>query len=348
MSLIYGQDEPTQAPFLSDAKKFDLIKSFYGIQSGQLINLSGYEDINFRLTNIAPDDVVDDVVVKISNPIEARDSRHLDLQNDICQTLNNQGIPAPELVPMTDGKMWAYINVQTEQLPIRMFKTLPGDVLEKFEIDEGFLIKIGSMISQMHQVFDERQYETSHLPFISADNFDCFFREIEILSSRKMLDEDKSNLAIRFLKDYKENIYNRRDSLDVGLIHSDLNETNILICPDDNNELQISGVLDFGDVHVSYRGCDIAACALYLYLCDSKLSLQTIISRLVKGYEMNKQFNDRHLLMYCIRARLVCSLIYGLRTNRLSVRPDNPDYILKTQSNGWKVLKELSDMKGSD
>uniref|UniRef100_A0A1I7XDK8 Hydroxylysine kinase n=1 Tax=Heterorhabditis bacteriophora TaxID=37862 RepID=A0A1I7XDK8_HETBA len=64
-----------------------------------------------------------------------------------------------------------------------------------------------------------------------------------------------------------EAMFQKREHFDTGIIHSDLNETNLLICEKDGDK-KISGLLDFGDVHKSFRVLDIAACILYLHLYD--------------------------------------------------------------------------------
>lgn len=61
----------------------------------------------------------------------------------------------------------------------------------------------------------------------------------------------------------------------------------------------------------------------------------------IQGYLQERDFPklDLGIIPFCMRARLGLSLIYGLRTAYVNYRKVNTDYILKTQSNGWKVLK---------
>ena len=67
------------------------------------------------------------------------------------------------------------------------------------------------------------------------------------------------------------------------------------------------------------------------------------IARLaLKGYSTRYAMDatvDERALQLAMCARLVVSLIYGLRTVRLNVRGDDPAYVLKTQSRGWATLK---------
>uniref|UniRef100_A0A915EQP3 Aminoglycoside phosphotransferase domain-containing protein n=1 Tax=Ditylenchus dipsaci TaxID=166011 RepID=A0A915EQP3_9BILA len=54
---------------------------------------------------------------------------------------------------------------------------------------------------------------------------------------------------------------------------------------------------------------------------------------------------EQGLIGICMKARLVLSLIYGLRTLRINYRQrESPHYVLKTQQNGWRVLKLLCEM----
>jgi hydroxylysine kinase len=126
-----------------------------------------------------------------------------------------------------------------------------------------------------------------------------------------------------------------------------VNETNVLINYDkSSNSYHVSGLLDFGDTHYSLLIHDIAAAILYLLL-DVKTTEYgeewfRIGEQLIEGYRSLREPRDLAFVGLCMRARLVSSLVYGLRTARLNYRKGDVDYILKTQSNGWKVLEILS------
>ncbi|VDL75439.1 unnamed protein product [Nippostrongylus brasiliensis] len=59
------------------------------------------------------------------------------------------------------------------------------------------------------------------------------------------------------------------------------------------------------------------------------------------GYSRARPLPDCTHLLTAMKARLSCSLIYGLRTARINFRGGDVNYVLRTQSNGWNVLEEL-------
>ncbi|KAK5982807.1 hypothetical protein GCK32_018982, partial [Trichostrongylus colubriformis] len=106
----------------------------------------------------------------------------------------------------------------------------------------------------------------------------------------------------------------------------------------------ITGLLDFGDVHKSFRIIDIASTVLYLHLSDKRnQGVKALANGVLKGYSRVRDTPDCTHLVTAMKARLSCSLIYGLRTARINLRGGNVEYVLRTQSNGWKVLQELND-----
>lgn len=62
---------------------------------------------------------------------------------------------------------------------------------------------------------------------------------------------------------------------------------------------------------------------------------------MVRGYEEIQTANDKGMLLTSMRTRLANSLIYGLRTVRINYRSVDVEYVMKTQDNGWKVLKVI-------
>uniref|UniRef100_A0A914D3N0 Hydroxylysine kinase n=1 Tax=Acrobeloides nanus TaxID=290746 RepID=A0A914D3N0_9BILA len=141
-----------------------------------------------------------------------------------------------------------------------------------------------------------------------------------------------------------------RGQFEQGLIHSDMNETNLLLEFNQNkHEYEVVGLLDFGDTHYSCRIFDIANAVLYLLLDDKTenydLKFFQIGDHLIQGYKEVRNFSEKelHFLSDCMRARLALSLIFGIRTAFVNYRNVNAEYILKTQSNGWKVLKLLTE-----
>ncbi|GMT02334.1 hypothetical protein PENTCL1PPCAC_24508 [Pristionchus entomophagus] len=340
--MLYTEDEITQSPVVCERTLRFILRKEYGIITGIVHQLTGYEDCNFRLSECRWETDVEgpeEVIVKITNPIEAKDLSVIDAQYEVFSLLRSAGIPTPEGIK-TKGKEWWTLQVLGAgvRLPVRVFKLLPGENLERFDFTPELVTKIGRTLATAHRTLDAFPYKLSHIPFISPENAECMKREAEILYSKNLLDHEKKSLVDKTFHSLDEKILKNRSTFDEGIIHSDFNETNLLV-----EDGKISGVLDFGDMHISLRVFDVAAAILYLHLSDRMgQSLDDLAANFVAGYRSERTFElPRGCLLVAMRARCACSLIYGLRTARINYRGGSVDYVLKTQSNGWETLQRL-------
>jgi Ser/Thr protein kinase RdoA (MazF antagonist) len=108
------------------------------------------------------------------------------------------------------------------------------------------------------------------------------------------------------------------------VIHGDFNPHNLLADPADPQRL--TGILDFGDMTLSHRICDLAVAASYLIEPADPLSL---LAPLVTAYiHVNPLTADEiALLPDLITARLVTTLV--ITAWRAARYPENAPYILR-------------------
>ncbi|GMS86615.1 hypothetical protein PENTCL1PPCAC_8790 [Pristionchus entomophagus] len=341
--MLYTEDEVTQSPVVSERTLRFILRNEYGIITGIVHQLTGYEDCNFRLSECQWETGVEgpeEVIVKITNPIEAKDLSVIDAQYEVFTLLRSAGIPTPEGIKTKGGEWWTLqVLGAGVRLPVRVFKLLPGENLERFDFTTELVTKIGRTLATVHRTLDGFPYKLSHIPFISPENADCMKREAEILCSKNLLDEEKKVIVDKTFIALEEKILKKRSVFDEGIVHSDFNETNLLV-----EDGKISGVLDFGDMHISLRVFDVAAAILYLHLSDRiGQSLDDLATHFIAGYRSARPFEVPHdSLLVAMRARMACSLVYGLRTARINYRGASVEYVLKTQSNGWETLQRLT------
>ncbi|GMR37837.1 hypothetical protein PMAYCL1PPCAC_08032 [Pristionchus mayeri] len=341
--MLYTENEVTQAPVVEERTLRTILAREYGLMTGIFHRLTGYEDCNFRLSECrweAGIEGPDEIIVKITNPIEAKDTSVVDAQYEVFSLLRSARIPTPEGIKTKAGEWWTLQDLGAGvRLPVRVFRMLPGEKLECFDFTPELVSEIGRTLASVHRTLDTVALPLSHVPFISPENFNCMKREAEILFRRRLIDNQQKALVDKTFVDLEEVILKRRNVFDEGLIHSDFNETNLLV-----KEGKVSGVLDFGDMHVSLRVFDVAAAILYLHLSDRLgQRLDDLTMNFLSGYRSYRAFIGPHdSLLVAMRARMACSLIYGLRTARINYRGGSIDYVLKTQSNGWETLQRLS------
>ncbi|KAH7699195.1 Aminoglycoside phosphotransferase [Aphelenchoides avenae] len=354
----YSIDFVTQAPLVPELRLREIVLERYGITEANFTPLTGYDDLNFKLDQCQINDSKnpalakrqnESFVLKISNPVESRNLTLMDAQNDLMKHLTDNGIPCPQALPQVDGRMWSLVAL-TEKvtLPVRLFTFLPGKRLEEVGYLTAIYRKVGETLARFHVTTEafSRPVFREHYPALAVENWDGLEQEFHVLCEKGMINTDRANLCAKVFDETKRKILAHKDQFEHGLIHSDLNETNLLLTFEPStSQYEVSGLLDFGDAHHSLRVFDIANAILYLLL-DVKTEAYDaewfrIGDDLLDGYRRVREPCDLQAVGVSMRARLVSSLVYGLRTARINARNGDVDYILKTQSNGWKVLKVL-------
>ncbi|PAV61745.1 hypothetical protein WR25_11160 isoform C [Diploscapter pachys] len=320
--FLYEIDEPTQCALADVGHLKNVVKEVYGIVEAEFAQLTGYEDCNFKLMNIqwenAQNNLPNLAILKITNPIEWKRKGHMDAQIGLNAALRNSGIPAPKEIPTKNGKLWIPENLKTVSndyvtLPIRLFQILPGTMLENFPFEPFLVEKVGELLGKFHRITSNFDVQTTHVPFISPLNKNCILREMNLLLEKNFLSQDRFDMAKRALEVFEEELNLSKDK-DFGIIHSDFNETNILIHLNETGDLEITGLLDFGDFHRAPRCLDVGAAILYLHLSDKlNQDIEILKSNLINGYRRERDFDQEDLILPAMKARLACSLIYGLR-----------------------------------
>nr|CDJ88554.1 unnamed protein product [Haemonchus contortus] len=330
----YSCDEITQAHVPDYYHLHRLLKSSYGI------NQAGLEE----LTDVVWENGTgcSKAILKVSNPLEAKCEQNIDFQIKICQVLNEEGIPCPTTIKRLDGRDWAFEEIlDGVHLPVRLFEIIPGSNLENFTYSSEVIENLGELLAKFHVIADKSKLKVAHVPYIAIEHRRGILKEAELLMERSLISKEKFQLIAECLAEFDDRIGKHRELYEIGLIHSDINETNVLMI-ERNGKAEITGLLDFGDVHESFRIIDIASTILYLYLSDKqKQTLEFLTDGVLKGYQRVRNVPDCTHLFTAMKARLSCFLVYGLRTARMNLRGGNVDYVLRTQSNGWEVLQEL-------
>lgn len=122
-------------------------------------------------------------------------------------------------------------------------------------------------------------------------------------------------------------------------IHNDLNDYNILVHGDNPFDLNLSGIIDFGDLISAPIVCDIAIAAAYAVLGQHQPI--AALASLVAGYNSVHPLSDEEL-----------QLIYPLVLTRLAVsvtnsaimkreRPDDP-YVTISEQPAWDFLDQAT------
>ncbi|KAE9548748.1 hypothetical protein FO519_008039 [Halicephalobus sp. NKZ332] len=361
----YSVSTITQTPTIEIPLLKKILEEVYGIIECEVLKLTGYDDLNFKIEkvkfskNAHPDLVKRDkdiFIVKFMNPIENSNPYLLDGQVQLSKRLKQRGIPTPEPLPTVEGNLWQYVDMNDKvKLPIRLFTFLPGLMAEKIGYNDSVYFLLGTLLAEFHNAtedFDHRAYE-DHYIFMCMENWDLLEEEFEVQAQQGLVKNERNlDLLKRGIADLRKDVLDKKDKFKKGFIHADVNETNVLlqkfsegkheITGFSNGKYKVTGLLDLGDAHRSLIIFDIATLILYLTV-DSKVEDWRPVAKVViEGYSSKRIPVDLDVILVSMRARLVSSLLYSTRTVRINYRNEDPNYILKMQENGWKVLEKLT------
>ncbi|KAL6735259.1 hypothetical protein Aduo_005717 [Ancylostoma duodenale] len=312
---VYPCNEITQAPIPDEYHLHRLLHSSYGIKQAGLRELTGYEDCNYFLNDLVWEHGgPSEAILKVTNPLEAKSHDNIDFQVKLCDILNEKEVPCPKTIRRLDGKDWSLEEVvDGVHLPVRVFGVLPGSNLENFTFDPSLVQEIGELLAKFHVIADESRLSVTHVPYIAVEHRRSILNEMELQLKNSIISEERSKLIAECLAEFEQRIASNHELHEVGLIHSDINETNLLIT-EENNVKKITGLLDFGDVHHSFRIVDIASTVLYLHLSDKlHQGVESLARNILEGYRRVRPLPLCTDLLTAMKARLSCSLIYGLR-----------------------------------
>ncbi|KAI6179141.1 KA1 domain-containing protein [Aphelenchoides besseyi] len=346
-----------QAPLIDDDRLQLLLKEHFGIKYAKTEQLTGYDDLNFLLNDVEFDDPSYEkkfgrkFVCKFSNPFEARNPELMDSQIKLMAHLSANGIPAPRAVPSRRNTNFVLAKMtENVTLPLRVFTFLPGSMMEQFGYSSATYKVVGNLLARFHALTDDYEdpWMRENTVPISVESWTYLQSEFHTLVDLNQIGIENQELCLRVFQDFGSRILEQRSRFEEGLVHSDFNETNILL-EQHGEEIKVTGLLDFGDCHYSIRLMDVASAILYLILdapnnSEATTEWRKIASEVLSAYKEIRPFEvDASVLQLAACGRLVASLIYGLRTVRINARGDDPSYTLKTQKRGWEMLKILND-----
>ena len=153
---------------------------------------------------------------------------------------------------------------------------------------------------------------------------------------------ERHGIISKIVKDFKE-VLPKLSNLASQIIHNDPNDYNILISGDNYRPLNVSGIVDFGDICQAPRICDLAIAAAYIVLDhpDPEKMLAALVSGYNSIYPLSTQEVD--IIWRLLRMRLAVSVV---NSTLLAAESPSDDYITISQAPAWRFLEKLDFNEG--
>ena len=321
--------DPLASPppaFAAEAAR-QILRDGFGV-TGSLTALAGERDQNFRV------DTADGqrFLFKISNPADTRPI--LDMQTAALRHIEqvDPGLPVMRVIPGATGEPWAEVPGPDGRVyPVRLFTFLPGHTMTAPALSTAAIRSIGQTTARLGRAL--RGF------FHPAADYGILWDITRLPALRPLLghvtDGARRAQVERVLDRFEARAAPVLPRLRAQVIHADVSLNNVLL----EEDLQVSGIVDFGDMTHAPLVCDLAvAIADVLYGRDDAVGAA---EAMIGGYVAVTPLDDEEagLLADLVAARLAADIT--LTTWRVGVYPDNAAYAADSESGAAAFLDSI-------
>ena len=300
-----------------------LLAGEFGIAARELAPQASERDTNFRVESDAGR-----FVLKFANAGERHDVTKLQTAALLHMASNAPHLPVPRVMRTLSGATETHWNGSIvrllswlEGLPLHMATRSPA---QRRSIARG-LAGIGLSLSTFQFAGGEQdlQWDIQHALRLRADV--------------GAVEESGRPLVVEALDRFERHAAPLLPSLRRQFVHSDLNPYNILVNPQNPDEL--SGILDFGDMVKTPLVADVAVAAAYQVAAGAH-PLECF-GEFVAAYHEVLPLEAREIaiLPELIMARLITTLV--ITSWRAKAYPENSVYILRNAPSAWDGLRQI-------
>ena len=307
------------APSFTKIEIKKILISDFGI-SGVVKNLYSDRDQNFLIITKEKK-----YILKVYNIAEKKET--IELQDTATKYIKNRD---PQiLVPLTVD--YQTVEYKGKLFNLRLLDFIEGDFLNKKSMTIYDHKDMGVFVGRLSRALLGFDHQAAHRIF----EWDC--KQIGIIANnlRFVNTNDKKNIILYFLNEYKKNVIPIKENLRMAVIHNDGNDHNIII----NNKHKTFGIIDFGDIVYSFQIIESAVAIAYIYL-NNKNPFEKIYAFL-QGYQSSFELNKLELksIIYFMCLRICITVTMSAWRKKLF--PKNK-YLTISEAPAWSALNKLS------
>ncbi|MDN5804234.1 MAG: aminotransferase class III-fold pyridoxal phosphate-dependent enzyme, partial [Microlunatus sp.] len=322
------------APRLTPERAVRLVAQRWGLSVREARALPSERDVNVMLD--------DRYVLKVSNPAEQPAIIEMETVAADHLAAVAPEIPVPRTLPAPDGALVVTVLDDTgRECRARVITTVPGAPLEGSVITAQLAEQLGALTARTSLAL-QGLFHPAAGRVIDWD----VRRAADVVRATP---DAISGAPGRLLHDLLPRLdaaaaATRR--LPAGLQHADVTLTNVLAV-----DAEISGLIDFGDMHHTAAVCDLAV-ALTSVLRNSAdeqpLGVWELIDVVLRGYQQHRLLtaDEVAVLGDLVLARLAITLVISAR--RRATHIDNTAYITQHDAASIRVLGEIGVLDHAD
>ena len=322
--------ESTPPSFDAEAAR-QILREGFGVESSSLHPLAGERDQNFRVNTAGGQRFL----FKISNP--ADDRPILDLQAAALRHIErvDPGLPVMRALPTVTGEPWVEVpGPDGRTYPARLFTFLPGQVTANTALTTEAIWSHGQITARLGRAL--RGF------FHPAADYEILWDITHLPKLRPLLthlsDGPRKAQVEWVLNRFQEVVAPALPGLRAQVIHGDMSLDNVLL----EDDLRISGIVDFGDMTHAPLVCDLAVAVADVL--HGRADAIEAAGALIGGYVSVTPLEDEEagLLADLVAARLATEITVTAWRRRLY--PDNVAYAASGEPGARGFLDAIEAM----
>jgi len=318
-----GQLLSLPPPSLAPQALAQLAKLHWGL-AGTLHPLTSERDQNHRLKTPEAS-----YTLKLANPAEPEELTEFQTLALLHTAKIAPGLPVPRVVPGRCGRS----IIPTPDGALRLLTWCPGTPLAHLPRTPALATSIGTALGHL-----DAALAGFHHPAADHHLLWDIRNASDLTPLLPALPDDLRPRVTAFLDHFRRTLAPALAQLPRQVIHGDFNPHNLLADPAEPDRL--TGILDFGDMTLSHRACDLAVAGSYLI---DPTDPGALLAPLVAAFHVANPLTAQEiaLLPELIIARLVTTLT--ISAWRAARYPENAAYILRNAPTSRAGLDALTD-----
>jgi 4-aminobutyrate aminotransferase-like enzyme/Ser/Thr protein kinase RdoA (MazF antagonist) len=319
-----------QPPAFPDAEVRRLLRDAYGLEAGELRRLDSERDQMVLVT----DGTTAAAVLKLSNPAETAETLDMECRAMAHLAEMDPALPIPRPILTRAGEpVGTAVDERGVAYLVRAMTVLPGHPAEGRPVTLEFAHNVGDACARV---------SVGLRGFFHAGAGRPIGWDIRI---QRAVDPDTDDPLGQRLADARRRIapaLAATRSLPSGVQHADVTLTNVL--REDGDE--VTGVIDFGDMHHTAAACDLAVSMTSTLRGTARPSDSPweLAAAFLDGYQRRRPLlpAEAQLLGHLVLARIVTTL--DISRERAVRHPANRAYITQYDEGRRELLELLTDL----
>ena len=301
----------------------DALKRNYGIDiqdTEELLGDINYSNIKYKITDIDGKKYIYKIFPEKEELVLAKEETRI--FNELADRL-------PFQLPLTLLNKNSELFSKDKNGEAKLQSYIEGTLFANVEQTPELLYNLGKYSALLDRELEKIQSPAYE---IRKQFWDVQHAYLSYNKTKYITDPSERKLADYFFDRFQQFVFPKIHGLRRQLIHSDLNDNNILV-----HEGEISGILDFGDACFAPLINELAiACA---YMMFNKNDPFKAILPLIEGYSSIIQLTSEEVgLLPDLIATRLCISVCNSAEKKINSLDD--EYVLISEKPAWRLLKE--------